>query len=118
MIVGTVRILPAPARRAEILEVFRAVRGPVLAQPGCAGCHVYEEQGPEEAVVLIEMWDSQAALESHIRSEAYRLVLGAIELAGGPPEVRFDHVSATEGMELIERSRNPEAATSGKRGQS
>jgi quinol monooxygenase YgiN len=109
MIVGTLRILPAPQRRAEVLEVFRAIQGPALAQPGCAACHIYEEQGAEPAIVLVEMWESQAALEAHLRSETYRRVLGAIELSGGPPEVRFDHVSATEGMELIERSRNPAA---------
>jgi quinol monooxygenase YgiN len=107
MIVGTVRLLPAPVRRAEILEVFRAVQGPVRAQPGCTACHIYEERGSDEAVVFVEMWETQAALEAHLRSDAYRRVLGAIELSGGPPEVRFDHVSATEGMELIERSRNP-----------
>jgi quinol monooxygenase YgiN len=114
MIVGTLRILPAPHRRAEVLEVFHAVQGPVLTQPGCAACHIYEEQGPERAVVLVEMWESQAALEAHLRSEAYRRVLGAIELSGSPPEVRFDHVSATEGMELIERSRNPAGTTAAK----
>jgi quinol monooxygenase YgiN len=114
MIVGTHRILPAPDRRAEILEVFRGIQGPVLAQPGCAACHIYEEQGPDEAIVLVEMWESQAALEAHLRSEAYRRVLGAIELSGAPPEVRFDHVSATEGMELIERSRNPAVAPAAK----
>jgi len=107
MIVGTLRILPVPDRRAEILEVFRAVQGPVLAQPGCAACHVYEEQGPDHAVALVERWESQAALEAHLRSETYRLILGAIELSGSPPEVCFDCVSATEGMALIERSRNP-----------
>jgi quinol monooxygenase YgiN len=107
MIVGTLRILPAHDRRAEVVEILRSVQGPVLAQPGCAACHIYEEQDPERAVVLVEMWESQEALETHLRSEAYRRVLGAMELSGGPPEVRFDHVSATEGMELIERSRNP-----------
>ena len=107
MIVGTLRIRSAPHRRAEILEVFRAIQGPVLAQPGCAGCHIYEEQGPEPAVVLVERWDSQAALEAHLRSESYRRILGAIELSGAPPEVSFETVSASEGMELIERSRRP-----------
>jgi quinol monooxygenase YgiN len=107
MIVGTLRILPAPERRSEILEVFRGIQGPVLAQPGCTACHIYEEQGSEPAVVLVERWDSQAALEAHLRSEAYRRILGAIELSGGPPEVSFDYVSSTNGMELIERSRNP-----------
>ena len=105
MIVGTLRVVPAPDRRADVLEVFRAVQGPVRAQPGCAACHIYEEQGPDEAVVLVERWDSQDALEAHLRSEAYRRVLGAIELSGAPPDVRFEYVSATEGMELIERSR-------------
>jgi quinol monooxygenase YgiN len=114
MIVGTVRIQPAGERRGEVLELLRSVQGPVLAQAGCAACHIYEEQGPEHAVVLVEMWESQLALETHIRSETYRRVLGAIELSGVPPEVRFDHVSATEGMELIERSRNPLIAPAAK----
>ena len=97
MVVGTVRILPAPDRRAEVLKVFRTVQGPLLAQPGCVACHIYEEQGPEQAVVLVERWESQEALEAHLRSESYRRILGAIELSDGPPEVRFDYVSATKG---------------------
>jgi quinol monooxygenase YgiN len=107
MIVGTLRILPAPDRRGEVLEIFRAVQGPVLAQPGCIACHIYEERDPEQAVVLVERWDSQEALEAHLRSENYRRILEAIELSDAPPEVRFDYVSATNGMDLIERSRRP-----------
>ena len=86
----------------------------MLAQPGCTACHIYEEQGAEQAVVLVEMWESQAALEASLRSETYRRILGAVELSGSPPEIRFDHVSATEGMELIERSRNPAGTTAAK----
>ena len=107
MIVGTLRILPAPDRRAEILKVFRSIQGPVLAQPGCAACHIYEEHGPEPAVVLVERWESDAALETHLRSDTYRRVLAAIELSGGPPEVCFDYVSTTEGIDRIERARDP-----------
>ena len=110
MIVGTLRLLPAPERRAEILKVFRTVQGPVLAQPGCAACHIYEEQGPEQAVVLVERWTDQAALEAHLRSETYRRILGAIELSSFPPDICFDHVSLSEGMELVQRSRNPGGA--------
>ena len=86
MIVGTLRILPAPDRRAEILKVFRSIQGPVLAQPGCAACHIYEEHGPEPAVVLVERWESDAALETHLRSDTYRRVLAAIELSGARPK--------------------------------
>jgi quinol monooxygenase YgiN len=108
MIIGTVRILPPAERYASVLEVLRSVQGPVRAQPGCASCDIYDEQGQEPAIVFIERWESQAALEAHLRSEMYRRILGAIELSGARPDVRFEHVSASEGIELIERSRNPD----------
>ena len=77
------------------------------AQPGCTACDIYDEQGPEPAVVFVERWDSKTAFEAHLRSETYRRILGAIELSGGRPAIRFEHVSASEGIELIERARNP-----------
>ena len=109
-IVGTIKIVPLPDRHSEVLEILRSVQGPVLAQPGCTGCHIYEEPGPEQAVVLVERWETEVALEAHIRSEAYRRILGAIELSAAPPEVRFDHVSVSEGMERIEQSRGMDGA--------
>jgi len=111
VIVGTHRILPPPERRSEVLEILRSIQGPVLAQPGCTACHIYEEQGPESAVVLVERWETEAALEAHLKSETYRRILGAIELSGDAPEILFDHVSASEGMERIERSRGQQEGT-------
>ena len=110
IIVGTLRIVPLPDRRGEVLEILRTVQGPVRAEPGCAGCDIYDEQGTEGAIVLVERWETEAALDAHIRSEAYRRVLGAIELSGAAPEVRFDHVSVSEGMEKIARSRGMDGA--------
>ncbi len=106
MIVGTLRIQPCASRRRDVVNVLRSIQEPVLAQPGCTAFRIYEEQGPDRAVVLVERWDSEETLDAHLRSESYRRILGAIELSGGPPEVTFDYVSASEGMELIERSRN------------
>jgi quinol monooxygenase YgiN len=109
-IVGTLKIVPLKDRRSEVIEILRSVQGPVLAEPGCNACHIYEESEPDNAVVLVERWESEAALEAHIRSEAYRRILGAIELSGAPPMIRFDHVSASEGMERIEHARGMDVA--------
>jgi quinol monooxygenase YgiN len=87
-----------------VLEILRSIQGPVLAQPGCVACHVYEEHGPDDAIALVERWESEAALKAHICSKAYQHILSAIELSCAPPEVCFDFVSASEGIELIERS--------------
>ena len=105
MIIGTVRILPPPGQHDTVLEVLRSVQGPVRAQPGCAACDIYEEQGPEPAVVFVERWSSDAALEAHLRSHIYQRILAAVELSADEPEIRFEHVSASEGIELIERLR-------------
>ena len=107
MIVGTLRILPLPKRRGDVLDALRSIQEPALAQPGCAACHVYEEQGPERAIVLVQRWDSEAAIEAHIRSSMYDRVLGALELSDSPPEICFDRVVASEGIEFIERVRLP-----------
>jgi quinol monooxygenase YgiN len=105
MILGTLRILPLPDRRLDVLEILRSIQGSVAAQPGCGSCRIYEEEGPEAAIVLLEEWESKAALKAHLRSDAYHRILGALELSSAAPEVRFDSVSDSQGMELIERIR-------------
>ncbi len=107
MIVGTLRFLPLPSRRGEVLEALQSIQEPTLAQPGCAACRLYEEQGPERAIVLLQRWESEAAIEAHIRSDLYNRVLGALELSGSPPEICFDRVVVSEGIEFIERVRIP-----------
>jgi quinol monooxygenase YgiN len=111
VIVGTLRIMPPPARRLEVLEILRSIQGPAATEPGCEACHIYAEEGPDQAIVLVERWASQPALEAHLRSENGRLILDALELSGSSPEVRFDHVSGSEGLDLVERTRNPGAGT-------
>jgi quinol monooxygenase YgiN len=113
-IVGTLRILPLADQRATVLEILRSVQGPVRAQPGCIACDIYDEQGPEPAIVFIERWDSEVALDEHLRSETYRRILEAIERSGSRPLIRFERVSATEGIEAIERQRNPGGAAAGR----
>lgn len=59
--------------------------------------------------MLLERWETEEALEEHLRSEAYRRIIGAVELSGAQPEIRFEHVASVEGLELVERLRNPGA---------
>jgi len=88
MIVGTLRILAAPERRAEVLRVFRGIQGARAGPARLRRLPHLRGAGAEPAVVLVERWESKTVLEAHLRSEAYRRILGAIELSDGPPEVR------------------------------
>lgn len=108
MVIGTVRLQPSEKQCPQVLEILRSVQGPVLAEPGCRGFQILQEQEPEAAIVLVERWDSSAALMKHLRSDHYRRILGACELSGSPPEFRFDTVSGTQGIELVEQSLEPD----------
>lgn len=113
MTISTLRIIPSAKQRLQALELLRSIQGPTQASPGCVECSVYVEEPPGQAILLLERWKSEAALEEHIRSEMYHRLLAAIEISDRPPEIRFDRVSGTEGMELIERLRSQaEAADS------
>ena len=103
---GTVRFVPPSNRRSDVLEILQFVQGSVRTQPGCAAFDIYDERGPDSAVLLVERWETDAALEAHLRSDIYRSILCAIELSGERTDVRFEHVSDRQGIELIERTRS------------
>jgi quinol monooxygenase YgiN len=105
MVISILKFVPSRKRHAEVLEILRSVLGPTETQPGCLSCHIYEESGPERATVLCEHWETEAALQEHIRSDLYLRILAACELSNRPPEFSFHHVSRTQGMDLIQQVR-------------
>lgn len=105
MVISTLRIAPPRKRHLDVLEILRSVVGPSEVQPGCLGCHLYEEEGPDHATVLSAQWSTEAALQDHIRSEIYRRILAASELSDRPPEFRFHWVSETRELEWVHQLR-------------
>lgn len=88
-----------------LLEILQSVLGPTESEPGCLSCRIYEQQGPNEAIVLCAHWKTSAALYAHIHSDVYLRVLSACELSSRPPEFCFHHVARTQGMDLINQLR-------------
>ena len=105
MVISTLRLVPSPKRHSEVLEILRSVVGPAQSQPGCLGCVIFEEDGPDQGTILCGHWKTTTALYDHIRSELYHFVLAACELSNRPPTFCFHHVSRTEGMDLVHKLR-------------
>jgi quinol monooxygenase YgiN len=53
-----------------------------------------------------EIWKSEEDLECHLRSDDYRKVLLVLEMAVKQPEIRFDTISSSTGIETIEKARS------------
>jgi hypothetical protein len=56
-------------------------------------------------LMLREMRSSDDDLKRHVRSGDYRNVLLVTEMAIEPPEIKFQTVSHSAGIEIIEKAR-------------
>jgi hypothetical protein len=66
----------------------------------------YEDLLEKNVLMLEEVWSAEENLDLHIRSDEYHNLLLALELALKRPEIRFDTISGSTGIETIEKARN------------
>ncbi|HWR58508.1 MAG TPA: putative quinol monooxygenase [Thermodesulfovibrionales bacterium] len=102
MILVTLRMIVRSERRSDLLETIRGMLEPARVERGCLSYRLYEDVENRNAFVLLEEWETQQDLERHIRTDNQRLLLALTDLLSEQPEWRFNTVSHTAGMELIE----------------
>ncbi|MBA4374283.1 MAG: antibiotic biosynthesis monooxygenase [Thermodesulfovibrio sp.] len=91
-----------PEKRRDLLETLRGMLEPVRVERGCLSYHLYEDVEDKNTFILLEEWETQQDLESHLRTDHQRLLLTLMDLLSEKYELRFNTVSHTAGMELIE----------------
>ena len=102
MVLVTLRMSVRPERRSDLLETMRGMLEPARVERGCLSYRLYEDVEDGNTFVLVEEWKTQRDLESHIRSDNQRRMLALMDLLSEQPELQFNTVSNTAGMELIE----------------
>jgi quinol monooxygenase YgiN len=89
----------------EALQILCSIIERTRAEIGCNGCSVYRDMQNDKRIVFEENWKNDEALKHHLRSEDFRKVLMVMEMAIIPPEVRFDTITESRGVETIEEAR-------------
>ncbi len=105
MIVFSLAVFAPPSRREDLVKSFAALLEPTRVEPGCIGSSLYTDFQDPNAFMLVEEWASQAALDRHLTSSAYKTLVAAMELSERPPVIRFDSVAERAGIEVIEAAR-------------
>ena len=105
MIIATIRMMIPPQKRGEALRILRSVAELCRYDPGCLSCNIYRDLNDNRVLVLEEVWRTGEGLDLHLRSEEYRNLLLVLEMALKQPEIRFDTISSTTGIETIEKAR-------------
>ena len=97
--------LKAPASVAESLaDALRYLRIGTQLEPGCLRCCVWAE--PDATIHYMEEWESEVSLTRHVRSPRFTSLLAVLESSPEPPQVRFDFVTATRGLEYAAELRD------------
>ena len=105
MVITILRIKISPADRAEVIKIIQPIIGPSEAQSACSLCRLYCETDDDDAILLLQQWQSQKDLDKFIRSDFFKRIIAAMDIAAQPPEISFNTVSSKAGMELIKELR-------------
>ena len=107
MVLATIKMLMSQQMRGEALKILRSIVEQCRVQPGCLSSCIYEDLDEENVIMIEEMWRDEEALERHLRSEEYLNLLLVLEMALRQPEIRFDTISSSTGIETIEKAQKP-----------
>jgi quinol monooxygenase YgiN len=106
MVLATLRMEIPPQKRGEALKILKSMVARNQARPDdCVFCRICEDALEDNILQFEEMWRSEEEFKRHLRSSEYHKVLLVMEMALKPPEIRFDTISSSSGIEIIERAR-------------
>jgi quinol monooxygenase YgiN len=88
-------------KRKEIIQTNKAILGPIRREPGCISCNCYADVEDESVLFFGEEWKTSEDLESHLRSDHFRVLNGAMRLLHLEPDIRFNTIASTAGLEAI-----------------
>jgi len=107
MVLVTLRMAIPLQKRAEALKILKAMVALNQARPDdCVFCRICEDSLEDNILQFEEMWRNEEELKRHLRSDEYHKVLLVLEMALRQPEIRFDTISSSTGIETIEKARS------------
>lgn len=106
MIVFRIAMNVIPEKRLEIMQTLWPMIEPTAMRPGCLGFRVFCDIEDENRFSLLGEWETREALDHHIASHPFSVLLGTKGLLCEPLDIRIYTVSHSEGMEAVHSLRD------------
>lgn len=90
---------------AKVVQAIHSITGLTSVQPGCSKFGLYCDVDNDDALILVEEWESREALHKHIQSDDFRVILSLMDSAEKPPALAIHEVSSTAGLDFVEQLR-------------
>jgi quinol monooxygenase YgiN len=92
----------------QIVEALRFLMVGTRLEDGCLDCSVWVDR--DSTVQYQEEWSTEEDMRQRVRSDAFTSLLAVMEAAHEPPQIRFDFVAATRGLDYIAELRQRSAS--------
>jgi quinol monooxygenase YgiN len=96
----TARVLQGKGE--EFLHAIQSLQQRLKQEEGFSKCTVYQDKTYESTFNLIEEWTTQDHLDGHLKSDLFRVLLGALKVLSAETEIRYRLVSDREGAKVLE----------------
>jgi quinol monooxygenase YgiN len=101
MILVIIRMKVLSEKRLELSQTIASLTGSIRMEKGCNRSDFCRGMEDENRLFLLEEWDTEENLKSHLKSEHFRVLRGAMNLLKEPYEMMFHTVFHPAGMEEI-----------------
>jgi len=93
----------APEQLEQAIQLLISRCGRIEAKPGCQSVTVLRDACDACRINYRETWTTETDFRRHLRSEAFRHVLVAMEMCRETPEVVIGNFSGTSGFDYLQQ---------------
>jgi quinol monooxygenase YgiN len=112
MIFTTIRMKVFPEKRKELFQTLKSLVSSIRSQKGCRRCEFCVSAEEQNEFCLIGEWENREELDLHLRSELFKILLGAMSLLKNPHEMNlYTDLSAPQSPELTGEVNAPQSNT-------
>jgi len=90
-----------PEKQKEVLQTLILIVAPSEKEKGCLNFGIYGDVENENVFNLISEWETRKALDHHMKSDRFSVLLGTKSFLAEPMKIQIFTISNTEGMEAV-----------------
>jgi quinol monooxygenase YgiN len=99
-VVSTASISVRPENKKELCLTVSSLLNPIRTERGCVAYRFYAEAGDENSFLLMGEWENREALNQHLESKNFAVLMGSITLLAKVSLVDFKLLSEFTGRHV------------------
>jgi quinol monooxygenase YgiN len=102
MVIVIIKMDVQPEKSLEFKQTLLALLEPMGKEKGCLSRHIYQDTENDNAISMIQMWQSRKDFDEHLRSDTFTLLIGSRYLLSRPQEIAINEVPVPSGWQALE----------------